>query len=53
MIKIINYVRNMSLKEIKTLDEQDYALTSKYRAMSAFYVKHIIKIIEKYLLSIK
>ena len=53
MIKIINYIRNMSLKEIKTLDEEDFALTSIYRSMSPFYVKHINKIIEKYLITIK
>jgi len=51
LINIINYLRNFSVKDFVTLDEQDFAFTSIYRAMSPFYVKHILKIIEKNLLS--
>lgn len=50
MINIINYVRNNSIKQFKTLDEQDLAFVSIYRSMSLLYVKHITKIIEKNLL---
>ena len=50
LIRIINYLRNKSVKDYKTLDEQDYAFSSLYRSMSSIYVKHILKIIEKYLL---
>ncbi|MBE5738417.1 MAG: hypothetical protein E7354_01605 [Clostridiales bacterium] len=49
MLSIVNYLRNKNVKEFVTLDEQDYAFTSLYRSMSLFYVKHILKIIEKYL----
>ena len=49
IINIINFIRNNSLKDFKTIDEQDTAFGSIYRGMSAFYVKHILKIIEKYL----
>lgn len=50
MINIINYVRNNSAKQYKTIDEEDLAFVSIYRSMSLIYVKHIIKIIEKQLL---
>lgn len=49
MINIVNYLRNKNVKDYKTIDEEDYAFTSIYRSMSLFYVKHILKIIEKYL----
>lgn len=50
MINIINYIRNNSIKQFKTIDEQDLAFVSIYRSMSLLYVKHITKIIEKNLL---
>lgn len=50
MINIINFIRNHPFKEYKTIDEQDFAFSSLYRSMSVFYTKHILKIIEKYLL---
>lgn len=50
MINIINYIRNNSIKQFKTIDEQDFALISEYRSMSLIYIKHITKIIEKNLL---
>ncbi len=49
LINIINFLRNNSIKNFKTIDEEDNAFTSIYRSMSLLYVKHIIKIIEKYL----
>ena len=51
LINIVNYIRNNSIKNFKTLDEQDLALTSIYRSLSLLYVKHILKIIEKFLAS--
>jgi len=49
LIKIINFIRNNNLQDFLTIDEQDKAFTSRYRSMSSFYVKHILKIIENYL----
>lgn len=49
MLSIINYLRNKNIKDYVTIDEEDYAFTSIYRSMSLFYVKHILKLIEKYL----
>lgn len=49
IINIMNFIRNNNIKNFKTLDEQDLAFTSIYRSMSQYYVKHIIKLIEKYL----
>lgn len=49
LLSIINYLRNNSVKNFKTMDEEDFAFTSIYRSMSPIYVKHILKIIEKYL----
>ena len=45
---ILNYLRNFSIKEYKTIDEQDSAFVSQYRAMSLFFVKHALKYIEKF-----
>ena len=50
LVNIINFVRNNNVKSFKTIDEQDLAFTSVYRSLSPYYVKHIIKIIEKYLI---
>jgi hypothetical protein len=49
IINLINFIRNNPLKSFKTIDEQDYAFASMNRSMSAFYCKHIMKIIENYL----
>lgn len=51
LLSIINYLRNNGIKNYKTIDEQDDAFASPYRSMSPIYVKHILKVIEKYLLS--
>ena len=50
MINILNYIRNNSVKQFQTLDEQDQAFVSIYRSMSLIYVKHITKILEKQIL---
>lgn len=47
MINIVNYIRNNSVKQFKTIDEQDYAFVSQYRSMSPIYVRHITKVLEK------
>lgn len=49
MLRLINFIRNHSLKEFKTVDEQDSAFGSIYRGMSPYYCKHILRIIENYL----
>lgn len=49
LINIINYLRNYNVKSFKTIDEQDEAFISPYRSLSPIYVKHILKLIEKYL----
>lgn len=49
LINMINYIRNNSIKEFKTLDEQDLAFVSQYKSMSLIYVKHATKLIEKQL----
>ena len=50
MINILNYIRNNSIKQFQTLDEQDQAFVSIYRSMSLIYVKHITKVLEKQIL---
>lgn len=50
LLNMINFLRNNSIKDFQTIDEQDKAFVSIYRSMSLFYAKHVIKIIEKYLL---
>jgi len=50
ILKIVNFIRNNPLKSFRTIDEQDYAFSSIYRSMSMIYSKHILKIIEKYLI---
>ena len=47
LINIINFIRNNPMRDFRTIDEQDYAFSSLYRGMSAFYSRHILKIIEK------
>lgn len=47
LVSIINYLRNFSIKDYLTIDEQDNAFTSQYRSMSPFYVKHILRILER------
>ena len=44
---ILNYIRNNSIKNYLTLDEQDNAFTSKLKSMSYLYAKKVISIIEK------
>lgn len=49
ILNILNYLRNKNIKDYVTLDEEDNAFVSTYRSMSTYYVKHILKIIEKYM----
>lgn len=49
LIQILNFLRNNNLKEYKTIDEQDYMFTSKYKSFSILYVKHALNQIEKYI----
>ncbi len=49
LLNMINYLRNKSIRDYVTLDEQDFAFVSAHRSMSLFYVKHVLKLIEKYL----
>jgi len=51
MLSIINYLRNNNVKNYKTMDEEDHAFISSYRSMSPIYVKHILKVIEKFILN--
>ena len=50
IFNVINFIRNNSIKNFKTIDEQDLAFTSIYRSLSPYYVKHILKLIERYLI---
>lgn len=50
LINIINYMRNNSIKNFTTIDGQDLAFISIYRSLSHIYVKHILKLIERYLI---
>lgn len=52
LINIINFIRNNNIQDFLTIDEQDKAFTSRNRSMSSYYVKHILKIIEKFLTTI-
>lgn len=47
LINVINFIRNNPMRDFRTIDEQDYAFSSLYRSMSAFYSRHILKTIEK------
>lgn len=47
--KIMNYIRNSNLLNYQTIDEQDFALISSYRAFNLIYVKHAIRKIENYI----
>lgn len=51
--RIINYLRNSSIQNFKSLDEQDYAFATLYRPMNIVYVKHVIKQLENYIKKIK
>ena len=46
-MQLINYLRNKNLRDFKTLDEQDYAFTSKYKSLSALYAINVIKQLSK------
>lgn len=48
IINIINYLRNADLNSFITIDEQDYAFTSKYKGFSKIYAKHVIKQVENF-----
>ncbi len=47
LFNIINFIKNFDLKNYKTIDENDFAFTSKTTPFSIFYAKHILKTIEK------
>ncbi|MBR2468061.1 MAG: hypothetical protein IKB42_03380 [Clostridia bacterium] len=49
LTQIINFLRNNNLKDYKTIDEQDYMFTSKYKSFSLLYVKHALGQIEKHI----
>lgn len=49
LTKIMNYIRNSSLVNYKTIDEQDFALVSSYRAFNIVYVKHVLRKLESYI----
>ncbi len=46
---VINFMKNYSIKDYKSLDEQDYAFTSKYKSFSLLYGAHAIKQLEKFI----
>ena len=48
-IKVFNYLKNKSIKDFKTLDEQDFAFSSKYKSLSLLYAKKVISVVEKFL----
>ncbi len=43
IFKIVNYMRNIGLLNIKTIDGQDCLFTSKYKSFSLLYAKKILK----------
>lgn len=49
LTQIINFLRNNNIKDYKTIDEQDFAFTSKYKSFSILFAKHAIGQIEKYI----
>lgn len=50
--KIMNYIRNSNILNYKTIDEQDFAMITSYRAINIIYVKHAIKKLENYIKSL-
>ncbi len=46
---VINFMKNYSIKDFKSLDEQDYAFTSETKSLSLLYGSHAIKLLEKYI----
>jgi len=51
--KIINYIRNSNILNYKTIDEQDFAMVTAYRAINIIYVKHAIRKLENYIKNLK
>ena len=49
LTQIINFLRNNNIKDYKTIDEQDFAFTSKYKSFSILFAKHALGQIEKYI----
>ncbi len=47
--KVINYLRNLSIKDFMSIDEQDFAFTSPYKSFSIIYGNHVIKELEKFI----
>ena len=47
LMQILNYLRNKPLTEFVTLDEQDLAFKTPYRALSLLYAGNALKTIEK------
>ena len=50
--KIMNYIRNSSITNYKSLDEQDLAFVSSYRPFNIVYAKHAIRKLENYIKSL-
>ena len=49
LLQIINFLRNNNIKDYKSIDEQDFAFTSKYKSFSILFAKHAIGQIEKHI----
>lgn len=49
IINIINYMRNLGLSHVTTIDEQDYIFASKYKPFSALYAKKLLKDISSFI----
>ena len=47
LTEMIKYLSKVNLKEFKSIDEQDLALATRNRVISAVYVKHVIKTLER------
>ena len=43
VLKVLNYMRNLSIKEFKSLDDQSKAFTDPYKSLSIIYANHALK----------
>jgi len=48
-LQIINFLRNKSTKDFKTLDGQDNAFSSEFRSMSALYARKVINVVSSFI----
>ncbi len=53
LMRILNYIRNYSFADYKTIDEQNYAFSSIHKEYSVINAKEILKYIERYYLNLK